>query len=134
MRHVQALLEDADAGAGGRARLRFAPVPPESRHAHLAVRRSDPATPWLGPNGWQVAEHRFLPLEAAFDGDALVLTVGREIVDAVPEFSVVELQLPEFGISSKVSWEGVIPSYGAFEPDPPRDSGPVRPPDMASAR
>lgn len=120
MRQVKAVLEDADAGSGGRARLRFEPVAPEKGlRPFLSVRCNDPAAPWLGPSGWQNPEHRFLPLDAAFEGDALVLVVGPEIVDAIPEFSVVELHLPEFGVAAKLSWEGVPASYGTPIHQPP---------------
>jgi hypothetical protein len=128
MRHVQATLEDADAGGGGRARLTFSPVPPDGRAPVLAVRRSDPTSPWRGPSGWQAAEHRFAPLEAEFRGDSLALILGREVVDAIPEFSVVELQLPEFEVTGKLSWEGVIPSYGSLDVAPPPVRAPLAPP------
>ena len=130
MHEVQARLEDADAGGGGRARLSFAPVAAMDRPAWFTVRGSDPATPWLGPAGWQVAEHRFHPLDVEHDGQTLTILVGHEVVDAIPEFAVVEIQLPDYDIACKVSWEGVVPSYGpaALAPVAPRPPRPQPPP------
>uniref|UniRef100_UPI00135B517E hypothetical protein n=1 Tax=Geminicoccus flavidas TaxID=2506407 RepID=UPI00135B517E len=132
MREVRARLEDADAGGGGRARLSFAPVAAMDRPAWFTVRGSDPAASWLGPAGWQVAEHRFHPLDVEHDGQTLTILVGREVVDAIPEFAVVEIQLPGYDIACKVSWEGVVPSYGPStltpEPVAPRPPRPRTPP------
>ena len=116
MRQVVVKLADADAGAGGRAALRFMGVDaPPVPNLTLAVWNTDPANPWLGPQGWQATEHRFRPESAVAEGQDLVLIVGREVVDNIADYTVVDVQLPEQGLRGTVSWQDVTRSYA---PDP----------------
>ena len=117
MRQVPVELADADAGAGGRAMLRFLGVGgPPAAGLTVAVWSNDPAAPWLGPHGWQSTEHYFRPETAEAQGPDLVLFVGREIVDNIADFTVVEVQLPEQGVRGAVSWQDVNRSYAPISP------------------
>jgi hypothetical protein len=112
LRPVAVELADADAGAGGRAMLRFLGVgAPPAPGLTVAVWCTDPAAPWLGPHGWQSTEHYFRPESAEAQGQDVVLVVGREIVDNIADFTVVEIQLPEQDVHGAVSWQDVARSY-----------------------
>ena len=121
MRPVTVELADADAGAGGRAMLRFLGVgAPPAPGLTVAVWCTDPAAPWLGPHGWQSTEHYFRPESAEAQGQDVVLVVGREIVDNIADFTVVEIQLPEQGVRGAVSWQDVTRGYAPENATGPR--------------
>ncbi len=101
--------------------LRFLGVgAPPAPGLTVAVWCTDPAAPWLGPHGWQSTEHYFRPESAEAQGQDVVLVVGREIVDNIADFTVVEIQLPEQGVRGAVSWQDVTRGYAPENATGPR--------------
>ena len=130
VRETTIRLERADEGDGRRARLRFVSVtvpeePPE--RIGIAIRRHEPAAPWLGPHGWQPSEHLFQPEEVWLEGDDLVLTVGPSVVDGIAPATVVDVQLVDLDLRGSVTWADLPgrqpPAPGEVEtagrPEPP---------------
>jgi hypothetical protein len=130
VREATIRLERADAGDGRRARLRFVSVtvpeePPE--RIGIAIRRDDTAAPWLGPHGWQPAEHLFEPEEVWLEGDDLVLTVGPPVVDGISPSTVVDVQLVDLDLRGSVTWAN-LPGRPPLAPPPVEPAGPPEPP------
>jgi outer membrane biosynthesis protein TonB len=56
----------------------------------------------LGPKGWQQAPVALGPYAAQDEGGTLVVPVGPEIVDQIPEFAA--LRITVAGVSTELSW------------------------------
>ena len=100
------------------AMLRFLGVgAPPAPGLTVAVWCTDPAAPWLGPHGWQSTEHYFRPESAEAQGQNLVLVVGREIVDNMADFTVVEYPASGTGRARGGELAGRDPRLRARERD-----------------
>lgn len=60
----------------------------------------------LGPKGWQQAPVALGPYAAQDEGGALVVPVGPEIVDQIPEFAA--LRITVAGVSTELSWPDTV--------------------------
>ena len=122
MTPTQIALRNLDPQRGGQAELTI--DAPEIVPARLSVsiRRGTQNKGFLGPAGWQQAEHLFLARSFREDGDRLVLVLGPEVVDnELRDFDVVEMSFPEVGMVGQVVWEGITRSVQLV--DEPKSGG-----------
>ena len=123
MTPTQIALRNLDPHRGGRAELTI--DAPEIVPARLSVsiRRGTQNKGFLGPAGWQQAEHLFLAQSFREAGDRLVLVLGPDVVDnELRDFDVVEMTFPEVGMVGQVVWEGITRSVQLID-EPPGGAG-----------
>lgn len=90
----------------------------------------------LGPDGWQVAAGRLIPIETGREGDDLVLVLGPEAAEHL-EPGPVRLGIPGLGIDQVVIWPEIAPAQagkrGGFGANRPGQAQPRRVPGRVEA-
>ena len=130
MKTTQIALRDLDPRAGGKAELTLDFGGPVSDRLSVSIRRGAANRSFLGPDGWQQAEHFFdAELVAPSDGK-LVVVLGPAVVDnALRDFDVVEMSFPEADLVGQVVWEGITRSIAlTAPPTAPPPAPPSSPP------
>ena len=123
---------DEAAGGPGYARIVVPSAGSAGEAAKFRIQRQDRNQQnHLGPNGWQNGAVDLLPWRARRDGTELILYIGPEIVDRVPNDISVELSVPDASVYGHVLWpdlpsSSVAPggSAGGIAPrpaPPPKD-------------
>ena len=111
MKPTAITLRDVDSLAGGRAELRIDRPEFLPAQISISIRRGTTKLAFLGPDGWQQAEHLFRAESFAETETGLTVIVGPAVVDnALRDDDIVAMTFPEVGMTGQVVWRDITRS------------------------